>query len=56
MLESPNFETFYKVFTMKDRKGLCQIKDIGKNIEKLVKTKWFKGKFEKMLEIGRAHV
>jgi AAA15 family ATPase/GTPase len=40
LLESDDFEDFYKVFSMKGRGNLCGIKNLRN--ENLVKTNWFK--------------
>ncbi len=48
MLESDNFETFYKVFTAKDYgKTIPERNNINK--EELSKTEWFRGKISDLL-------
>jgi AAA15 family ATPase/GTPase len=46
LLKSDDFETFYKVFKMKNRGDLCPIKNIKQ--EDLAKTEWFKNKIEQL--------
>lgn len=48
LLKSDDFETFYKVFKMKDNGDLCPIKNLRR--EDLVKTQWFKSKFISIFE------
>lgn len=47
MLESDNFETFYKVFSMKKQGNLCQLHNIRQ--EELVKTDWFKSQMNAII-------
>lgn len=42
LLKSDDFETFYKVFKMKNKGDLCPLKNLKQ--EDLVKTDWFKNK------------
>ncbi len=48
MLESDDFEVFYKVFSMKGQGGVCKIHNL--NTEKLVATEWFKDRIKAIIE------
>ncbi len=47
LLESDDFEEFYKVFSMKKRGNICKIHNL--NQEKLVKTPWFQSKIKAII-------
>ena len=47
MIESDDFEVFYKVFRMNNRGDICKIHNL--NTEKLVVTEWFKNKIKTIL-------
>jgi internalin A len=48
LLKSDDFETFYKVFKMKNRGDLCPIKNIKQ--ADLVQTDWFKNKIKELFD------
>jgi hypothetical protein len=48
MLESDDFEVFYKVFSMKGQGDICKIHNL--NTEKLVQTHWFKTQIKAIIE------
>ena len=48
MLESDDFEIFYKVFSMKKRGDICKISNLRH--QQLVKTQWFKSKIEAIIQ------
>ena len=49
-LDSDEFENFYKIFKMKGKANLCNIPNIGKFENSLVKTKWFKEQVSSLFE------